>query len=58
MLKIIIFKSKKNKKWYVKLVSTKNGKKVWSNVQGYERIAGALNSVKLLSKIKYPAEKI
>ena len=33
MLKAIIYKSKKNKKWYVKLIA-KNGEKVWANPQG------------------------
>lgn len=55
MLQPIIYRNKKNKLWYVKLVA-KNGEKVWSNTQGYERIAGALHSIKLLSKIKLPAE--
>jgi uncharacterized protein YegP (UPF0339 family) len=57
MLKVIIYRNKKNKKWYVKLVG-KNGEKVWSNVQGYERVASALHSIKLLSKLKLPAEII
>jgi len=57
MLKAIIYKSKKNKKWYVKLIA-KNGEKVWSNVQGYSNLSGATHSIKLLSNIKTPAEII
>lgn len=56
-LKAELYRSKKNKLYYPRLRG-QNGEIVWSNKQGYERIAGALEAITMLGskEIEMPAE--
>lgn len=54
-----IYRSKKNRLWYVRIKGA-NGKKLFGSGDGYERIAGAQKCLNLLQSpaIKMPAEVV